>query len=56
MQSWLVYSMLHHLIRHDYCPKSPVSWCQYQRDQINNTNLYKPGPGLSRDTAVSKAS
>ena len=36
-------------IHHDYCPKSSDSWCQYQRDQINNTSLYKPGPGLSRD-------
>ena len=32
---------------HDYCPKSTDSWCQYQRDQVNKTNL--SGPGLSRD-------
>ena len=26
-------------IHHDYCPKSSDSWCQYEWDQINNTNL-----------------
>ena len=34
---------------HDYCPKSTDSWCQYQRDQVNKTNLYKTGFGMSRD-------
>lgn len=34
---------------HTYCPKSSDSWCQYQRDQHNNTNLHKPGPGLDDD-------
>ena len=32
---------------HSYCAKSAASWCQYQRDQVNKTNLYKPGKGLS---------
>ena len=27
---------------HGYCPKTYDSWCQYQRDAINNTNLYTP--------------
>ena len=30
-------------------PKTYDSWCQYQRDAINNTNLYTPGPGISND-------
>ena len=25
------------------------SWCQYHRDYINLTNLYKPGPGIAND-------
>ena len=32
---------------HTYCPETPDSWCQYKRDIINKTNLYKPGPGLA---------
>ena len=32
-----------------YCPKSTNSWCQYQSDTINGTNLYTPGPGISSD-------
>ena len=34
---------------HVYCPKTYDSWCQYQRDAINNTNLYTPGAGISND-------
>ena len=34
---------------HDYCPKTPDSWCQYQLDAINKTNLYTPGAGISED-------
>ena len=30
-------------------PKTSDSWCQYQRDAINNTNLYTPGAGISND-------
>ena len=30
----------------DYCEKSSSSWCQYQ---INDTNIYKPGRGLSQN-------
>lgn len=32
---------------HDHCMKGPNSWCQYQRDISNKTNLYRPGPGLT---------
>jgi hypothetical protein len=31
---------------HSYCEKSSTSWCQYQRDIVNGTNIYKDGPGL----------
>ena len=34
---------------HTYCPKTSHSWCQYQRDVINETNLYTPGAGISTD-------
>ena len=34
---------------HYYCEISSSSWCQYQRDQINDTNFYKPGQGLSQN-------
>ena len=29
-----------------YCPKGNDSWCKFQQDQANNTNTYRPGPGL----------
>ena len=32
---------------HSHCASSSASWCQYQRDKINGTNLHKPGAGLS---------
>ena len=32
-----------------YCPATTNSWCQYQRDKINGTNLYKPGKGLENE-------
>ena len=31
---------------HIYCPAKKDNWCQYQRDLINGTNLYKPGKGF----------
>ena len=34
---------------HAYCPATSDSWCQYQRDQINGTNLYKHGKGFDPD-------
>ena len=27
--------------------KGAISWCQFQRDVANGTNMYRPGPGLS---------
>ena len=32
---------------HSYCPVGADSWCQYQRDIVNKTNLYKPGAGIA---------
>ena len=34
---------------HEYCPKTPDSWCQYQLDVLNKTNLYTPGAGIFDD-------
>ena len=34
---------------HSHFEASATSWCQFQRDKINKTNLYKPGSGLSLD-------
>ena len=31
---------------HNHCPDGPDSWCSFKRDKANNTDLYKPGPGL----------
>ena len=31
---------------HHHCPDGPDSWCRFKQDRANNTNLYKPGPGL----------
>ena len=32
---------------HDHCPISSASWCKYQKDKANHTNLFKHRPGLS---------
>ena len=29
---------------HTYCPITTISWCQHNRDSLNRTNLYQPGP------------
>ena len=34
---------------HSYCPVGADSWCQYQRDIVNKTNLCKPGAGIAPD-------
>ena len=31
---------------HTYCPATSDSWCQFQRDRVNGTNLYKHGKGF----------
>ena len=32
--------------RHSMCPRTSDSWCKFQADKVNNTNLYKCKPGL----------
>ena len=34
---------------HEYCPKTPDCWCQYQLDVLNKTNIFTLGAGLSDD-------
>ena len=34
---------------HHHCPDGPDSWCRFKKDKVNNTNFYKPGPGLPDD-------
>ena len=29
-----------------HCPEGSDSWCKHNQDKANNTNTYKPGPGL----------
>lgn len=35
---------------HTYCQKGSTSWCQFQRDVANGTNLHKAGSGLNDNT------
>ena len=32
--------------RHQFCPKSTISWCKYQVDQVNSMSDYIEKPGL----------
>ena len=32
-----------------HCPIGPNSWCKYNADRTNNTQTYKPSPGLPRE-------
>ena len=41
--------MYHVAAYHDSCPRSKDSWCQYQVDKLNNTNLYKSNGELPID-------
>ena len=34
---------------HSLCEQSQTSWCQYQRDRFNKTNLFKHGVGLTKE-------
>lgn len=31
---------------HDHCPEGPDSWCRFNQDRANGTDVYRPGPGL----------
>lgn len=42
-------SMFHVAGYHDNCPKHETTWCQFQKDQLNGTNLYKNKGGLPLD-------
>ena len=42
-------SMYHVSEYHENCPMTEDSWCQYQKDRINRTNLYKSKGGLPLD-------
>ena len=33
-------------VRHQFCPKTSDSWCQFQSDKCNGTSLYKEKPGI----------
>ena len=33
-------------LRHQMCPRTDISWCKYQADQINGTSNYKYKPGI----------
>ena len=33
-------------VRHAMCPRTFNTWCKYQADKINKTNVYKEKPGL----------
>ena len=54
MQKAIWSSYFHVAISEKQLPLTPTSWCQYQRDIINKTNLYKAGPDLSKE--ISKIS
>ena len=32
---------------HNHCPKPSTSWCQFRRNIVNKTNMWKSGKGLS---------
>ena len=31
---------------HLHCPEGPNSWCRFNKNRVNQANIYKPGPGL----------
>ena len=32
--------------RHIFCPQTSMSWCKYQLDQVNGTDLFKEKAGI----------
>ena len=46
-------SMFHVADYHDSCPKRRDSWCQFQKDKLLNTSLYKSKGGLPVDVRTS---
>jgi hypothetical protein len=49
MRKGCLASMYHVAGYHNTCPLSTNSWCQSQRDKVNNTNHYKPKGSLPLD-------
>lgn len=39
-------------LHYPHCPTGSSSWCRYNADKANGTNLYKPGPGLPMDVIL----
>lgn len=48
VQAWLA-SMYHVADYHEKCPKGEDTWCQFNKDTICGTNLYKSKGGLPLD-------
>ena len=42
-------SLFHVSEYHENCPPNSDTWCQYQKDQIDGTHLYKSKNGLPLD-------
>ena len=34
--------------RHKFCPTGPDTWCKWQLDKLNGTNVYKPRTGIPK--------
>ena len=37
---------------HVHCPDGADSWCLYEADKANNTNNYKPGEGIEKQSLL----
>ena len=49
MTNAIMASLFHVSGYHANCPKTSDSWCLYQRDKANGTNIYKPKGALPVD-------
>ena len=49
MRKAIMASLYHVSDYHDHCPKTPDTWCQYQKDNIEGTKRYKSKGGLPID-------
>ena len=49
MMDAITSSLSHVLEYHEKCPRNSDTWCQYQKDQIDSTHLYKSKNGLPLD-------
>ena len=46
MTEAIMASLYHVSEYHEKCPKTPTTWCLYQRDKLDGTNFYKVKKGL----------